>query len=57
MCTHGFTSGEPTVTKLNPGETTAERARSEQWSYEQFLEALLEAEVYARDASGARTGD
>ena len=32
---------------------TAERARSEQWPYEQFLEALLEAEVFARDASGA----
>jgi DNA replication protein DnaC len=35
-------------------EQTAERARSEQWPYEQFLEALLEAEVFARDASGAR---
>jgi DNA replication protein DnaC len=34
---------------------TAERARAEQWPYEQFLEALLEAEVFARDASGART--
>jgi DNA replication protein DnaC len=33
---------------------TAERARSEGWPYEQFLEALLEAEVFARDASGAR---
>jgi DNA replication protein DnaC len=33
---------------------TADRARSEQWPYEQFLEALLEAEVFARDASGAR---
>src|SRR5438046_599081 len=33
---------------------TAERARMEQWPYEQFLEALLEAEVFARDASGAR---
>ena len=33
---------------------TAERARAEQWPYEQFLEALLEAEVFARDASGAR---
>jgi DNA replication protein DnaC len=33
---------------------TAERARQEQWPYEQFLEALLEAEVFARDASGAR---
>jgi DNA replication protein DnaC len=33
---------------------TAERARSEQWPYEQFLESLLEAEVFARDASGAR---
>jgi DNA replication protein DnaC len=33
---------------------TAERARAEGWGYEQFLEALLEAEVFARDASGAR---
>jgi len=32
----------------------ADRARAEQWPYEQFLEALLEAEVFARDASGAR---
>jgi DNA replication protein DnaC len=36
-------------------EQTAERARAEQWPYEQFLETLLEAEVFARDASGART--
>jgi hypothetical protein len=36
-------------------QTTAERARAEQWPYEQFLESLLEAEVFARDASGART--
>ena len=35
-------------------EQTAERARAESWPYEQFLEALLEAEVFARDASGAR---
>lgn len=35
-------------------EQTAERARNEKWPYEQFLEALLEAEVFARDASGAR---
>lgn len=35
-------------------EQTAERARTEQWPYEQFLESLLEAEVFARDASGAR---
>ncbi len=34
---------------------TAERARAESWPYEQFLESLLEAEVFARDASGART--
>jgi DNA replication protein DnaC len=34
-------------------EQTA-RAREESWPYEQFLEALLEAEVFARDASGAR---
>jgi DNA replication protein DnaC len=33
---------------------TAERARAEQWPYEQFLEALLEVEVFAREASGAR---
>src|ERR1700741_621896 len=33
---------------------TAERAREEKWPYEQFLEALLEAEVFAREASGAR---
>ena len=36
-------------------EQTAARARDEQWPYEQFLEALLEAEVFARDASGARS--
>jgi DNA replication protein DnaC len=35
-------------------EQTAARARDESWPYEQFLEALLEAEVFARDASGAR---
>jgi DNA replication protein DnaC len=35
-------------------EQTAERARAEEWPYEQFLETLLEAEVFARDASGAR---
>jgi DNA replication protein DnaC len=35
-------------------EQTAERARAEQWPYEQFVEVLLEAEVFARDASGAR---
>jgi DNA replication protein DnaC len=33
---------------------TAERAREEEWPYERFLEVLLEAEVFARDASGAR---
>ncbi len=33
---------------------TAERAREEGRAYEQFLEVLLEAEVFARDASGAR---
>lgn len=33
---------------------TAETARAEGWPYEQFLETLLEAEVFARDASGAR---
>jgi DNA replication protein DnaC len=35
-------------------QQTAARARAEQWPYEQFLESLLEAEVFARDASGAR---
>src|SRR5215212_6258956 len=35
-------------------QATAERARAEGWAYEQFLEVLLEAEVFARDASGAR---
>ena len=29
-------------------EQTAARARAEGWPYEQFLEALLEAEVFAR---------
>lgn len=33
---------------------TAARAREESWAYEHFLEVLLEAEVFARDASGAR---
>jgi DtxR family Mn-dependent transcriptional regulator len=31
-------------------EQTAERARAEQWPYEQFLETLLEAEVITLDA-------
>ena len=35
-------------------EQTATTARAEGWAYEQFLEVLLEAEVFARDASGAR---
>ena len=35
-------------------EQTATRAREEGWPYEQFLETLLEAEVFARDASGSR---
>src|SRR3954451_17022025 len=34
--------------------STAERARTEGWPYEQFLEALCEAEAVAREASGAR---
>jgi DNA replication protein DnaC len=34
-------------------EQTAQTAREEGWPYEQFLEVLLEAEVFARDASGA----
>ena len=33
---------------------TAASAREGKWSYEQFLETLLEAEVFARDASGTR---
>lgn len=33
---------------------TAGSAREGRWSYEQFLETLLEAEVFARDASGTR---
>ena len=36
-------------------EQTAALAREQAWPYEQFLETLLEAEVFARDASGART--
>jgi DNA replication protein DnaC len=36
-------------------QSTAERARAEGWPYEQFLQALCEAEVFAREASGART--
>src|SRR4051812_23044976 len=36
-------------------DQTAAKARHEAWPYEQFLEVLLEAEVFARDASGART--
>ena len=35
-------------------EQTAHTAREEGWPYEQFLEVLLDAEVFARDASGAR---
>ena len=34
---------------------TASSAREGKWSYEQFLEALLEAEVFAREASGTRS--
>jgi len=34
-------------------QQTATTAREERWPYEQFLETLLEAEVLARDASGA----
>ena len=33
-------------------EQTAATAREEGWPYEQFLEVLLETEVFARDASG-----
>ncbi len=35
-------------------DQTATSARENKWSYEQFLETLLEAEVFARDASGTR---
>jgi len=35
-------------------EQTAALAREQSWPYERFLETLLEAEVFARDASGAR---
>ncbi|MGD0715643.1 MAG: ATP-binding protein, partial [Gaiellaceae bacterium] len=35
-------------------EQTAALAREQAWPYERFLETLLEAEVFARDASGAR---
>jgi hypothetical protein len=35
-------------------EQTATLAREQEWPYERFLETLLEAEVFARDASGAR---
>ena len=35
-------------------EQTAALAREQEWPYERFLEMLLEAEVFARDASGAR---
>jgi hypothetical protein len=34
-------------------DATAALAREEGWPYEQFLEALLEAAVFARDACGA----
>jgi hypothetical protein len=34
-------------------QSTAERARAEGWPNEQFLEALCDAEVFAREASGA----
>jgi len=32
----------------------ADQARDNQWSYEEYLTAVLEREVAARDASGAR---
>lgn len=35
-------------------DQTADSAREHKWSYEQFLEVLLEAEVFAREASGTR---
>jgi DNA replication protein DnaC len=35
-------------------EQTAALAREQEWPYERFLETLLEAEVFARGASGAR---
>jgi DNA replication protein DnaC len=39
---------------LEPLEQTAALARDQAWPYERFLETLLEAEVFARDVSGAR---
>ena len=39
---------------MRSDSATAATAREEGWPYEQFLEALLEAEVFAREASGAR---
>jgi DNA replication protein DnaC len=36
-------------------QQTAALAREQEWPYERFLEPLLEAEVFARDASGVRT--
>lgn len=35
-------------------EKLAERARSEEWSYERFTEALLSTEIASRDASGGQ---
>ena len=35
-------------------EQTATLARQQSWPDERFLETLLEAEAFARDASGAR---
>src|SRR5438067_13434254 len=35
-------------------EQTAALAREQEWPYERFLETLLKAEVFAREASGAR---
>jgi len=39
---------------LERPEQTAALAREQEWPYERFRETLLEAEVFARDASGAR---
>src|ERR1700685_3055162 len=36
------------------GDTLAERARQEEWSYERFAEALLSTEISSRESSGGR---
>jgi hypothetical protein len=41
------------VDGLERVEQTGARAREEQWPYDQFIEAVLEVEVFAGDAFGA----